>query len=383
MPDKHALLGPSGAHRWLVCTKAPRLEETLPEKTSEYAEAGRLAHELAELKLRKWGIEPMGARTYNSKLKKLKADPYWNDNMDDSTEFYLDYIKSYCNGLKEKPSIQAEVEVNYSQYVPEGFGTSDCIIIGDGVLHVIDYKNGQGVVVSAENNPQMKLYALGAYLLNRMFFSISRIKTSIVQPLVTRDVSTWECSLEELLGWAESIKEPALKAWNNEGEFVPGEHCKFCRAKATCRANANYQLETEGFTNMFPPLITMNEAGDILKRTRQLRDYVSSLEKYVLEQCLEGVFVPGWKAVEGRSNRTFSDLDAAFNKAKELGYKEEVLYDKKPITLTQFEKLVGKDDFKKNFNQFVIKPAGSPTLVEESDKRDAISNKTTAAEDFK
>lgn len=383
MPDKHALLGPSGAHRWLVCNKAPRLEETLPEKTSIYAEAGRVAHEIAELKLRKWGIEPMGTRSYNSKLKKLQKDPNYDDGMLDSTEFYLDYIKEYCNGLKEKPSIQAEIEVNYSEYVPEGFGTSDCIIIGDGILHVIDYKNGQGVVVSAEDNPQMKLYALGAYLLNRMFFVIENVKMSIVQPNVTKEVSTWECSVKDLLEWANSIKEPALKAWNNEGEFKPGEHCKFCRAKAQCRANANYQLETEGFINMTPPLITMEEAGDILKRTRQLKDYVTSLEKYVLEQCLEGVFIPGWKAVEGRSNRTFSDLDAAFNKAKELGVAEELLYEKKPITLTQLEKVLGNEVFNNNLNQFVIKPAGSPTLVEESDKRHAISNKTTAVEDFK
>ena len=386
MPDKHARLGPSGAHRWLICTKSPALEATLPEKTSIYAEKGRLAHELAELKVRKWGIEPIGARSYNNRVKKIKEalfndQPLWDDSMDVNTDVYLDFIKRIANEQAEKPFLAVEQRVDLTAYIPESFGTADCILIGGQSLHVVDYKNGTGVVVSPVDNIQMKLYALGAFLKYGMLFPIEVVRMSIVQPNVTKEVETWEIALVDLLSWADSIKATALKAYNDEGKFVPGDHCKFCRASATCRANAEAQLYTEGFAPMLPPLISLEEASGILKRTRQLVSYVKKLEDYVLAQCLAGNEVPGWKAVEGRSQRKFSDLEAAFAKAQELGVKEELLYERKPITLAQLEKAMGEPLFEKMSN-FVLKPPGSPTLVEATDKRNAITNRVSAEDEF-
>lgn len=382
MPDRHALLGPSGASRWLVCTKAPRLEETLPERVSEYAEKGHLAHELAELKVRKWGIEPIGTRAYNARLKKFKESPLWDDSMDANTDVYLDFVKRIANEQPEKPFLSVEQEVDLSQYIPESFGTADCIMIGGQVLHVVDYKNGTGVVVSPVDNIQMKLYGLGAYLKYGMLFPIEVVRMSIVQPNVTREIETWEISVPDLLAWADSIKDTAMKAFNGEGDFVPGEHCKFCRAEVTCPANAEAQLYAEGFAPMLPPLISLEEASNILKRTRQLVSYVKKLEEYVLAQCLAGKEVPGWKAVEGRSNRQFTDIDAAFAKAQKLGVQEELLYERKPITLAQLEKVMGKKEFEEGLSNFVMKPAGSPTLAEADDKRPAVTNRSTAEEDF-
>lgn len=198
MPDTHALLGPSSAHRWLVCPPSARLCEKVPETPSPDAEKGRLAHEIAELKLRKW-IEPTGPRTYTAKLNKLKKSEYFEPDMLENTEVYMDFIKSVANGMS-KCEVRAETRVDYSQYVPEGFGTADCIILGDGILHVVDYKNGSGVPVDTDDNPQLKLYGLGAYLDNFFIYGIEKIRVSVVQPKLNREVKTWETTPEELLG---------------------------------------------------------------------------------------------------------------------------------------------------------------------------------------
>lgn len=388
MPDRHALLGPSGASRWLVCTPAPRLEETLPEKPSIFAERGHLAHELAEMKVNRW-LDPKGitTRTYNARIKKLKArhfegEDLWEPAMDGNTDAYLDFIKETANALPERPFIAVEQEVDLAEYIPESFGTADCIVIGSGILHVIDYKNGAGVPVSAFENTQMKLYALGAFLKYGLLFEIHTIRMSIFQPNVSPEPQTWETTTPALLEWADGIKPAAIKAFNGDGEFVPGEHCRFCRAAPTCRAHAEHMLKAEGFAPMLPPLISLEEASDILTRTRELAGYITKLEKYILDQCLDGKEVPGWKAVEGRSNRRFTDIDAAFAKARASGIADELLFERKPITLSQLEKTMGKPIFAIQLKEFITKPPGAPTLVPDTDKRPAIS-KATAAEDFK
>ena len=388
MPDRHALLGPSGASRWLVCTPAPRLEETLPEKPSIFAARGHLAHELAELKVQRW-LDPKGVttRTYNAKVRKLQERQFqdevlWDPTMDGHTDAYLDFIKETANALPERPFIAVEREVDLSAYVPESFGTADLIMIGSGILHVIDYKNGAGVPVSAFENTQMKLYALGAYLMYGMLFEIGTIRMSIYQPNVSPEPQTWETTTPALLEWADGIKPAAIRAFKGDGEFVPGEHCRFCRAAATCRAHAEHMLKAEGFAPMLPPLISLEEASDILTRTRELAGYITKLEEYILEQCLDGQEVPGWKAVEGRSNRRFTDIDAAFKRARELGVAEELLFERKPITLSQLEKTLGKPVFEEKLNEFVTKPPGAPTLVPDTDKRPPMK-KATAQEDFK
>ena len=388
MPDRHALLGPSGASRWLVCTPAPRLEATLPEKPSIFAERGHLAHALAEMKVLHW-LDPkaLPARSLNAQVKKLKARQFqdellWEPAMDANTDAYLDFIKATANAMPERPYIAVEQEVDLSAYIPESFGTADCILIGSGILHVVDYKNGAGVPVAAYENTQMKLYALGAYLKYGLLFEISTVRMSIYQPNVSTEPQTWETTTQALLEWAEGIKAPAIRAFNGDGDFVPGEHCRFCRAAATCRARAEHILKAEGFAPMLPPLISLAEASDILTRTRELAGYITKLEEYILEQCLDGQEVPGWKAVEGRSNRRFTDRDAAFAKARAFGIAEELLFERKPITLSQLEKTIGKPVFEDKLKEFVTKPPGAPTLVPDTDKRPPMK-KATAQEDFK
>lgn len=382
MSSQHAVLSASGAHKWLKCTPSARLEETLPETTSQYAEEGRLAHEIAELKVRKAFIEPMATRTFNSRLKQFKDNPLYQDEMLRHTDTYLDYIASIVHSYNAPPYIAVEKRIDFSTYVPKGFGTGDCIIIGGNTLHVIDLKYGKGVPVSAENNPQMMLYALGAVSEYSILYPISTIKMSIVQPRLD-NVSEYEMSIDDLLYWGTNIvMGTAEMAFKGEGEFVPGEHCRFCRAKALCRARAEFHTALENFKQVKPPLISNEEVGQILIKAQTLAKWAKDLEEYALSECLKGNDIPGWKAVEGRSTRQFTDIDKAFEVLKSNGTEETMLYERKPITLTAVEKLLGKGKFKELLSEYVETPPGKPTLVPENDKRKPITQ-TTAEEDFK
>lgn len=377
----HALLSASGAHRWMPCTPSARLEERFPESTSEYAEEGRLAHEITELMQRKYFTEPMGTKVYNSRLKKLQEHPLYQPEMLVHTEAYLDYVKRVAHGLSIVPYVAVEKRLDYSAYVPEGFGTGDTIIIGGNTLHVIDFKYGKGVPVFADENPQMKLYALGALLEYSILYGIEIVKMAIMQPRLD-SVSEWEISAHELLHWANQTVLPlAEKAFKGEGEFVPGEHCRFCRAKAQCRARADHNLQLEGFVKKLPPLISNNEVGEFLKKAQDLTKWISDLQEYALGECLAGNTIPGWKAVEGRSIRQFVDSEGAFKVLLAAGIQEAVLYERKPITLASVEKLLGKAAFKELLAGQVTTPPGKPTLAVESDKREPIT-RISAEEDF-
>jgi hypothetical protein len=354
----------------------------LPESSSDYAAEGSLAHKIAELKLRKAFVEPMGSRTFNSQLKKLQEDKLYQAEMLGHTDTYIEYITGIAHGYPSRPYIAAEKRLNFSEYVPDGFGTGDCIIIGGNTMHVIDFKYGKGVPVSSENNPQMMLYALGAYIDYSFLYPIEDIILTIIQPRLDEDISEFKMSASDLLAWGESIKPIALAAYNGEGEYVPGEHCRFCRAKAQCRARCEVNTALEVFKMAKPPLISNEEVGDILKRAQLLVKWAEDLEKYALAECLLGNDIPGWKAVEGKSNREFTNVDGAFDVLKENGYDDAVLYKRKPITLTETEKLVDKKGFQELLEDYVIKPHGKPTLALETDKREPITNKTTAAEIF-
>jgi len=250
-------------------------------------------------------------------------------------------------------------------------------------MHVIDFKYGQGVPVSAERNKQMMLYALGAYVEYSFLYPIETVQISIVQPRLDDEISEFEISIGALLGWGISIKDTAVKAFNGEGEYVQGEHCRFCRAKSLCRARAEFNTSLEEYNYMKPPLISNEEVGQILEKAQYLAKWVKDLEEYALNACLNGEDIPGWKAVEGRSNRTFTDVDKAFEVLKQNGYDEAILYERKPITLTAVETLVTKKKFSELLAEYVNKPPGKPTLVSEKDKREAIANKITAEEAFK
>ena len=403
-PEKHALLSASSAARWLKCTAAPRFEEGLPEQTSAYAEEGRLAHALAELKvLKKFTL--MNNRTYNTRLNKIKKDPLYNPEMDKTTDLYLEHLVELAMTYNSTPTVAAEVRVDYSAYVPEGSGTCDCVMIGGDTLCITDYKHGKGIPVSATGNPQMQLYALGALNRYSAIFgdAIKRVRMNIDQPRLD-SYTTDAITVDELRAWGESIKPTAQKAFSGLGEFVPGDHCRFCRGKALCRARAGVNSALEDFKDCIPagtvkpgelmpqeaahigphgnevhPLLTDAEVGDLLIRGQHLIQWYKDLEEYATQTLLNGGEIPGWKLVAGRSIRTFTDQDAAVQAVIAAGYDEALVYDRKPKTLSELEKLMGKAEFAEKIGSFVVKPLGKPTLAPASDKREPYN---PAAADF-
>lgn len=391
-PEKHALLSASSAARWLHCTAAPRFEKQFPENTSEYAEEGRLAHAICELKVIKHFTTQIKPRTYTAKLKKLKENPLYQDEMDKTSDLYLEHLTERAMQYDAKPNVAAEVRVDFAEYVPEGFGTCDCIMIGGDTLSITDYKHGKGVPVSAENNPQMRLYALGALKRYKPVYGdgIRKVCMTIDQPRIQTEPSSETITVEELLAWGESIKPFAAKAYMGLGEFCPGEHCRFCRGKAKCKARADQNTALEEFKDCVPQnaekspvlgqgVLTDAEIGDLLVRGQELVKWYKDLEEYALGTILKGGAIPGWKAVAGRSIRAFTDTDAALNAAMAAGYDKSLLYDLKPKTLTELEKLMGKTDFADKLGSFVTKPVGKPTLALLTDKREAYN---PAAADF-
>ncbi len=381
----HALLSASGAHRWLVCTPSAKLEEGFPDTTSEAAREGTLAHELAELKARHYFYTPdFGKKKYTTRANKLKKEDLWKDEMERYTDEYLDYLKVTALNLNTAPYVAIEQKLDLGNWIPEGFGTADCVMVYGNTVHVFDFKYGKGVQVDAEQNPQMLLYALGAYAAYQMLYPIEQICMTIVQPRIDH-VSEWTCTLEELLSFGEKVKERAALAIEGKGEYHPDEKaCRFCRAKAQCRARSDFNVKKAFNIGEMPPLISAEEAGKRLLELQDIVKYQKDLQEWALSECLAGKDVPGWKAVEGRSVRDWSDMDAAFDKLiKSEMTMEEMLYEKKPLTLAQVEKLIGKKDFQDAVGEFVVKKFGKPTLVKESDKREAITNIVTAEEAFK
>jgi len=381
----HAVLSASASQRWLNCTPSVRLEEQFEDKGSPYAAEGTLAHEIAELKLRKEFTETgMAKATFTRRLNKLKKHEMYQDEMLRHTDTYLDYLKEIVFGMASTPYVAVEKKVNYSAYAPEGFGTADCIIIGGDTLYVNDFKYGKGVPVSAEDNPQMKLYALGAYLEYGFLYSFKNVHLSIVQPRLD-SISEYELSLDDLLAWGEEIKPIAQKAFKGEGEFVPGEHCKFCKAKAICRARADQFTALDDFKQMKPPLISNEEVGQILEKGLQIESWIKALKDYALKESLKGNEIAGWKAVEGRGSRNYVDIDKAFTHLKEKGIDEAILYERVPLTVPKLEKELGKKEYKSLLEEpgLVEKTKGKPTLAKASDKRKAITNEVSPEDDFK
>jgi hypothetical protein len=380
----HAVLSASSSHRWLTCTPSVRLSEQFPETTSVYAEEGTLAHEIAELKLRKHFTEPMSTRTFNTRLNKMKKHELFQEEMLKHTDTYLDYLKEITLKYTSTPYVAVEKKVDYSTYAPEGYGTCDCIVICGEHLHVTDFKYGKGVPVSAEDNPQMKLYALGAYLAYSLLYPIKHVHLAIVQPRLD-SISEWSLTIEELLAWGEEIKPIALRAFNGEGDFVPGEHCKFCPAKALCRARSEQFTALEDFKQMKPPLISNEEVGEILERGMHIESWIKALKDFALTESLKGNEIPGWKAVEGRGSRDYVDLDKAFAHLKENGIDEAILFERQPLTVAKVEKVLKTEQYRTLLEEpgHVVKSSGKPTLAPAGDKRRAITNAPEASEDFK
>ena len=391
-PEQHALLSASSASRWLKCTAAPRFEEQFPERTSDYAEEGRLAHAICELKVLKKFTLSITPRTFTTRFNKLKKDPLYEPEMDKTSDLYIEHLAEKAMTYDNAPCVAAEVRVDFSEYVPEGFGTCDCIMIGGDTLNITDYKHGKGVPVSAEGNPQMRLYALGALKRYAPVYgrTIKKVCMTIDQPRIQDEPSVETIFVEDLRAWGESIKPVATKAYMGLGDFCPGEHCRFCRGKAQCKARAAVNTALEEFKDCVPqgaekrPLfgqgtLTDDEIGDLLVRGKELVAWYKDLEEYALHTLLNGGVIPGWKAVAGRSNRAFTDQEAALAAIVAAGYDEALVYERKPKTLTELEKLMGKTEFAAKVGNFVVKPLGKPALAPVSDKREPYN---TAAADF-
>lgn len=390
---KHALLSASGAHRWLYCTPSARLEEHEPDTTSESAVEGTTAHELAELKLRHY-FHPVdfGKTKFTREVNKLKKLESWRDEMQGHTDTYLDYVKSVAMQFASSPSVGIEKRVFFGSYTladpeddTEGYGIADCILIGGGTIHVIDFKYGQSPNgrVSAEGNPQLSLYALGAYETYKLLYPITKVRLHVVQPRLSDGISEWECSIEELLAFGSYVKTKAELALKGEGNFFSSEGtCKFCKVKGRCRERAEKNVALAFAAGKLPPLISNEEMGRYLKQGTDVAKWLSDLQDCALRECLAGKTVPGWKAVEGRGSRDWTDMDTAFARLTQNGISEVVLWERKPLTLAQVEKIVGKKDFDTYVGDMVIKSPGKPTLAKESDNRKAITNKISATEAF-
>lgn len=404
-PTGHAFLSPSSAHRWLVCTAAPHFEANFPEgETSSFAEEGTLAHSVCELYGRKY-FTAMPKAAFNKELKQLKKKPYYDDEMLRTAEQYVDVLREEAAGLGKdvSPYVAFEISVDLSEWVPEGHGQLDNTIFGGDTLFINDYKHGKGVRVSAANNPQMRLYALGALAMYRPIFgdAIRKVCMTIIQPRLSDEPDREILTVEELTAWGEAIKATAAEAFAGPGKFSPGEHCRFCKGRAVCRARAEQNTALADFAGCIPegkpeakpeikdpaarqvlglpPLLSNAEVGELLVRGAQLVDWYNDLKDYALRTILDGKEVAGWKVVAGRSVRTITNTDKAIEAMMEAGYDRAMLVEERPLTITGYEKLMGKKQFEKVCGEFIEKPMGKPQLALESDKREPYS---AAASDF-
>jgi len=348
----------------MSCPPSAQLEQQFPNETSIYAEEGTAAHDLAEHKLKK-------ALKMRSKKPTSK---YQSDEMDEITELYMEYCLELIEKAKEScPDLQILIEqrLDFSDYVPEGFGTGDLVVVGSGTLHVVDFKYGRGVIVGAEKNPQMMLYALGALSIFDMLYDIKKVSMVIVQPRVD-NFSTWEITVEELLKWAEEeLKPKALLASTGGGEFCAGDHCRFCRAKNQCRARAVKNLELLKYEFQDPSLLTDEEIAEIIGLANELSKWASDVYTYAAALAInEGREWDGFKLVEGRTRRKYTDEKAVAEAAKDAGYTD--IFKQSLITITEMEKLMSKQKFKQILGSLVEKPKGKLTLVPETDKRQAV-----------
>lgn len=375
----HALLGASSSHRWLHCPPSARAEEKYPDSGSEYAEEGSLAHAIAARNLK----ERFGRNTESEDKEIAELGRYKTGEMVELTADYADYVMTRFNeavaetpGMKAKPQLLVEHRIDYSDWVPEGFGTGDAIIISHDTIEIIDFKYGKGVAVAAEENPQMMLYALGAIDEFEYAYNFSKITLTIYQPRIG-NISSWETTPVELQKWGWLVVKPtALLAWQGLGNKCSGEWCRFCKAKGECGRLA---IDSLGLYELAKEEIDNDDLGGILEQLPLIKDWVKAIEERSMNKALNGERIPGFKLVEGRSVRTITDVKSVIAILASVGYQNEQLFKPvEPRSLTELEKLVGAKRFKELCGQWVEKPQGKPTLVPVSDKRKELN----AASDF-
>ena len=417
MPDRHALLSASSSKQWLNCPPSARLQEQFPNESSVYAAEGTFAHEVCEYKVRKYLKE---------RVKRPQSEEYYTEEIDQITDVYAEFVISIIEEMKRsgcEPLVMVEERVDYTHIAPSGFGTADMLIVGkdengNGVLHIADFKTGQGVFVDADHNSQMMLYALGGLAAYGYIYDIKIVRMSIIQPRLD-NISTFECTREELENWGESIRKIAILAYEGKGEQRAGDWCRFCRAKPVCKACKDEALSLcreefldldEGAFNegafsdesmqsdgiraspadnsencescersengtvpVFkqPGLVPLTELAQILPALNRISSWIESVFAFVSSEAINnGMTIPGYKVVEGRSKRVFTDTKAVVDTAVANGYTD--LYKQQLISLTEFEKMMGKKKFKELLGAYVTKPRGKLALVPEDDPREAV-----------
>lgn len=375
----HALLSASGANRWINCTPSARLEEAQgPKETSIYAEEGTLAHELSELYIRHDILKVLDDQAFSDRFDEIMNNKLFSDEMLDVVPIYVDYCEDQFNEAKAKDAcavMEVEQKLDLTEFVPESFGTADCLIIGGSTLEIVDYKHGKGVPVYAEWNKQLMLYGLGALRKYEMVYDIDEVRVTIVQPRIN-NISSWAISVDELLKWAEDELRPAAKlAFDGEGEIRAGEWCKFCAVKNRCRELYNKNVELAKYDFQDPALLSDDEIADVLTKVPTLVEWANSVQEYAqLEAINNNKVWPGFKLVEGTSRRKWDDEDkvaeAIFNNIPEAS--EDQVYTTKLKSITDIEKIFGKKTVAEKLSDVIIKPQGKPTLVPISDKRPAL-----------
>lgn len=424
MPDVHALLSASSSKRWLNCPPSVRLEEGFPNESSVYAAEGTFAHEVCEYKVRKY---------LHERVKRPQSDEFYTEEIDQITDVYYEFVVGVIEEMKRhgpQPLVLVEERVDYSHIAPSGFGTADLIAVGfdengRGLLHVCDFKTGKGVFVDCDHNSQMMLYAIGALHAYGYIYPVETVRMTIVQPRLD-NISTFECSRTELEAWGESIRETAKMAFEGKGEQHPGEWCRFCRAKPVCKACAEealalcreefldldaalsldsarsevscdssdgatpveltdliapYNPDTDAPVFKQPGLIPLSELAEILPTLNRISSWIESVFAYVSAEAINhAVPVPGYKVVEGRSKRIFTDTKAVVDTAVANGYTD--LYKQQLITLTEFEKMMGKKRFNELLGEYVAKPPGKLALVPENDPRPPVDLASAPDQEF-
>lgn len=379
----HARLSPSASHRWINCPGSVHLSEQCPPQGgSTYTAEGTEAHALAELKLRKFNEEGT-SDFFDKQLEKARSEfEYYCGEMDEATDFYFDIVTEKV--LEGGPDAELMIEQRFSldKWVPDSFGSADAVIIAGNTIEVCDLKYGKGVKVDAVGNPQLRLYGLGAAELFGDLYDFDTVRVTIIQPRLDH-VSTEEISLEDLKDWAENRVAPAAKlAMSNTDEVHCGDWCQFCPAKAICRERAEANLELARHDFKKPALLTDEEIGEVLRQADELQKWAADISSYALEQALAGKQYDGWKLVEGRSIRKYADEIKVADTLKAAGFDEALLYERKLNGITNMEKLVGKKKLTEILGDLLVKPAGKPVLVPESDKREAIKTAESAKSDF-
>lgn len=409
MPDVHALLSASSSKQWLHCPPSVRLQENFPNESSVYAEEGTFAHEICEYKVRKY---------LHERVKRPQSEEFDTEEIEQITDVYAEFVISIIEQMREngcEPLAFVEERVDYSHIAPSGFGTADMLIIGKdengrGLLHVCDFKTGKGVFVDADHNSQMMLYALGGLAAYGFLYDIEIVRMSIIQPRLD-NISTFECSRQELEDWGESIKPIAKLAYEGKGEQHPGDWCRFCRAKPVCKACADealalcredfldldagafddtaeesdmtapYEADTNTAVFKQPGLIPIAELAEILPTLNRISSWIEAVFAFVSSEAINhGVPIPGYKVVEGRSKRIFTDTKAVVDTAVQNGYTD--LYKQTLITLTEFEKMMGKKKFNELLGEYVAKPPGKLALVPESDPREPVDLTSAPGQEF-